>query len=114
MHWPVPLPPTLENYPHLPSGDRHILPESEWSYLDTWKEMEKVYKKGLCKGIGVSNMSIKYLERISQECEVIPAVNQVKIPFSLLRGYLSLVLTFNKSHFFCCSVLRSLWDFCSF
>ena len=45
--------------------------------------MEKVYKSGLCKGIGVSNMSIKYLERISRECEVIPAVNQVRFPLAL-------------------------------
>lgn len=77
MHWPVPVPPTEENYPLLPNGDRHILHEDQWSYIDTWKEMEKLLKDGKCKAIGVSNMSIPFLKRLMAECQVVPAVNQV-------------------------------------
>ena len=83
IHWPVPVPPTEENYPLLPNGDRHILGEDEWSYVDTWKEMEKLVKEGKCKAIGVSNMSIQFLERLLAECEIVPAVNQV-IPLSIV------------------------------
>ena len=78
MHWPIPLPPTKENFPLLPNGDRHILDENEWSYIDTWKSMEKLLETGKCKAIGVSNMSIAYLERLLKECKVVPAVNQVE------------------------------------
>jgi len=54
MHWPIPLPRTDEtNFPTLKSGDRHILAEHEWSYLDTWKAMEKLHKEGKAKAIGV-------------------------------------------------------------
>ena len=68
--------------------------------------MEKVYKSGLFKGIGVSNMSIKYLERISRECEVIPAVNQVRFPLALGFVRRDCVL-WNSTYFICGSVLRS-------
>lgn len=77
MHWPIPLPVTNEILPVLPNGDRHLLDENEWSYVDTWKAMENLVKQGKCKAIGVSNMSIPYLERLISECEVVPAVNQV-------------------------------------
>ena len=39
--------------------------------------MEKLVKAGKCKAIGVSNMSIPYLEHLLAECEIVPAVNQV-------------------------------------
>jgi len=78
MHWPIPLPPTKENFPILRNGDRHLLDESEWTYIDTWKAMEKLVKTGKCKAIGVSNMSIPYLERLIAECEIVPAINQVR------------------------------------
>jgi len=82
MHWPIPLPPTRENYPLLPSGDRNLLPEDEWSYIDTWRSMQRVLRTGKCKAIGVSNMSVKYLEGLvgDEECVVVPAVNQVSPP----------------------------------
>jgi glycerol 2-dehydrogenase (NADP+) len=77
MHWPIPLPPLRENIPLLPNGNRQLLDEHEWSYIDTWKAMENLVKQGKCKAIGVCNMSIPYLERLITECEIIPAVNQV-------------------------------------
>jgi glycerol 2-dehydrogenase (NADP+) len=78
MHWPVPLPPSKEGFPLLPDGNRHILDETEWSYIDTWKSMEQLVKQGKSKAIGVSNMSIPYLEKLLAVCEIRPAVNQVQ------------------------------------
>jgi glycerol 2-dehydrogenase (NADP+) len=77
MHWPIPLPVTNDIFPILPNGDRHLLDEKDWSYIDTWKAMENLFKQGKCRAIGVSNMSIPYLERLISECEIVPAVNQV-------------------------------------
>lgn len=88
MHWPIPLPPTIESIPLLPNGNRHLLDENEWSYIDTWKAMENLVKEGKCKAIGVCNMSIVYLDRLLAECEIPPAVNQVpaRQPFTQLHS----------------------------
>jgi len=47
-------------------------------YVETYKAMEKIYKDGLVKSIGVCNFDIEHLERIMSECEVKPTVNQVE------------------------------------
>jgi len=47
-------------------------------YVETYKALEKLYKDGRVKAIGVSNFDIEYLQRIVDECEIIPAVNQVE------------------------------------
>jgi glycerol 2-dehydrogenase (NADP+) len=77
MHWPIPLPPTKEDIPLGQNGDRLLLNENDFSYIDTWKAMEQLVKRGKCKAIGVCNMSIPYLERLLAQCDIVPAVNQV-------------------------------------
>lgn len=47
-------------------------------YLDAWMEMEKIYKSGRAKAIGVSNFMIHHLKDVLEICEVKPAVNQVE------------------------------------
>lgn len=47
-------------------------------YVDTYKAMEKIYKDGRVKAIGVCNFDIEHLERLLNECEVVPVVNQVE------------------------------------
>ncbi|WP_368993713.1 aldo/keto reductase [Caldifermentibacillus hisashii] len=47
-------------------------------YVDTYKAMEKIYKDGRSKAIGVCNFDIEHLERLLNECEVVPVVNQVE------------------------------------
>ena len=49
------------------------------TYIKNYKEMEKFYKDGLVKNIGVCNMDIPRLEKLLNECDVIPAINQVEI-----------------------------------
>lgn len=47
-------------------------------YVNTYKAMEKIYKDGRSKAIGVCNFDIEHLERLLNECEVVPVVNQVE------------------------------------
>ena len=47
-------------------------------YVDTYKALEKLYKDGRTKAIGVCNFDIEHLQRIIDECEIVPAVNQVE------------------------------------
>lgn len=47
-------------------------------YVDTYKALETLYKGGRVKAIGVCNFDINHLERIMEECEVVPVVNQVE------------------------------------
>lgn len=47
-----------------------------------WKILEKIYKKGQVKAIGVSNYSAKQIQQLLEYAEVPPAVNQVEFsPF---------------------------------
>jgi diketogulonate reductase-like aldo/keto reductase len=49
---------------------------------ETWKALEKIYKEGQCKAIGVSNYTINHLKELLAECEIKPTVNQVEFhPF---------------------------------
>ncbi len=57
IHWPTPL------------HDK---------YVETYKALEKLYKDGRVKAIGVSNFEIEHLQRILDECEIVPTVNQVE------------------------------------
>lgn len=56
IHWPVP-----------------------GKYLDTWKAMEKLYKDGLIRAIGVCNFKEHHLDVLLQNCEIKPTVNQVEL-----------------------------------
>ena len=46
--------------------------------LTTWQAMIELYKDGLCRSIGVSNFSIPLLEKLIDETDLVPAVNQVE------------------------------------
>lgn len=47
-------------------------------YVETYQALEKLYKDGRVKAIGVCNFDIEHLERILDECEVVPVINQVE------------------------------------
>lgn len=47
-------------------------------YVSSWFEMEKIYKEGLTKSIGVSNFLIHHLKDILESSELVPSVNQVE------------------------------------
>jgi 2,5-diketo-D-gluconate reductase A len=58
IHWPVPM------------RDR---------FVDTWRAFEKIYAHGRARAIGVSNFRIADLERLIDETDIVPAVNQVEL-----------------------------------
>lgn len=55
MHWPV-----------------------EGCFIDSWKEMEKLYKEGKCRSIGVCNFNIKHFEELRKYAEEMPMVNEIE------------------------------------
>lgn len=48
-------------------------------FIDTWHEMEKLYKEGYIRNLGVANCHQHHLEDIINNCEIRPVVNQVEI-----------------------------------
>jgi diketogulonate reductase-like aldo/keto reductase len=45
--------------------------------IQAWKAMEKLYKAGRIRAIGVSNFSPSDLDNILTHCEIVPQVNQI-------------------------------------
>jgi 2,5-diketo-D-gluconate reductase A len=58
IHWP------------LPAQDR---------FLDTWRAFERIREEGGARSIGVSNFRVEDLERLEQEAEQRPTVNQIEL-----------------------------------
>jgi len=58
IHWP------------LPSRDL---------FLETWRAFERIREEGGARSIGVSNFRVEDLERIEQEAEQRPTVNQIEL-----------------------------------
>ncbi|RXJ04635.1 aldo/keto reductase [Anaerobacillus alkaliphilus] len=47
-------------------------------YKDTWRALEKLYKDGRVRAIGVSNFHVPHLKDLMADCEIKPMVNQVE------------------------------------
>ena len=60
IHWPLPT-----RY----DGD----------FVSTWRTLEEFYRDGRTRSIGVSNFQPRHLRRLHNECEIIPAVNQIEV-----------------------------------
>ncbi|WP_395369093.1 aldo/keto reductase [Streptomyces tubercidicus] len=65
IHWP------------LPAQD---------TYTETYQALEKIYKDGRAKAIGVSNFLPEHLERLLGETSVVPAVNQIELHPQFQQG----------------------------
>nr|WP_154959982.1 aldo/keto reductase [Paenibacillus xylanexedens] len=48
-------------------------------YKDTWRALEKLYKEGRVRAIGVSNFQTHHLEDLLMDATIKPAVNQVEL-----------------------------------
>ncbi|MFE4427220.1 aldo/keto reductase [Peribacillus butanolivorans] len=48
-------------------------------YLETWKALEKLYNEGKVKSIGVSNFHVHHLEKLLENSEIKPVVNQIEL-----------------------------------
>jgi 2,5-diketo-D-gluconate reductase A len=60
IHWPLPM---------LYRGD----------FVSTWKVLEEFAKDGRARSIGVSNFEPPHLERLADETDTVPAVNQIEV-----------------------------------
>lgn len=63
--------------------------------IESWKAMEKLYKDGKIRAIGVSNFSESDIQALLDACDIVPMANQ--IPFYIGRDQQSL-LQFCKQH----------------
>jgi len=61
MHWPCSTDPNDMSKAY-----------SDWDYVDTWREMQKLVGTGKVRNIGVSNFGITHLERLLNDpsCKV--------------------------------------------
>ncbi|NRB50005.1 MAG: aldo/keto reductase [Saprospiraceae bacterium] len=48
-------------------------------YKDTYRALEKIYREGRAKAIGVSNFQIHHLEDLLAHSQIVPAVNQIEL-----------------------------------
>jgi 2,5-diketo-D-gluconate reductase A len=60
IHWPLPT---------LYGGD----------FVSTWKTLEEFRADGRARSIGVSNFQVEHLQRLADETDVVPAVNQIEL-----------------------------------
>lgn len=84
------------------------LPEvgyKDWKQLniDTWRGMEELYKAGKVKAIGVCNYLPHHLDNLIDNCQIIPAVDQIEVH----PGYTQeSVLSYCKEH----EILVQAWS----
>jgi alcohol dehydrogenase (NADP+) len=86
VHWPYP------NY-HAPGcdGDARNPDSVPWNverFMSTWRQMERVYRLGLARHIGMSNMTIQKLEAVLPLCEVKPALIEMEFHPSFQQRFL--------------------------
>ncbi|TFD65347.1 aldo/keto reductase [Cryobacterium ruanii] len=74
IHWPLPA-----------VGD----------FVETWKAMEEMQRSGRVRTIGVSNFQREHLQRLFDETDTVPAVNQIEVHPYLTQDSLR---AFNSAH----------------
>ncbi|WP_145415568.1 aldo/keto reductase [Paenibacillus xylanexedens] len=47
-------------------------------FIETWRALEKLYREGFVRAIGVCNFQIHHLQTLISASEIVPAVNQVE------------------------------------
>ncbi|KAF2198655.1 Aldo/keto reductase [Delitschia confertaspora ATCC 74209] len=75
MHWPSAFARGDEMFPKDDNGKNKT---TDTDFVETYKAMEKCYKSGKAKAIGISNFSKGELERLLKETSVVPAVHQLE------------------------------------
>ena len=48
-------------------------------YLDTWREMERLYDEGYIKSLGIANCHQHHIEDLLKIAKVLPSINQIEI-----------------------------------
>ncbi|SCX43500.1 2,5-diketo-D-gluconate reductase A [Klenkia marina] len=55
------------------------LPGIDVDFVETWKAMEQIYRDGKARAIGVSNFQSNHLNRLRDQTDITPAVNQIEV-----------------------------------
>ena len=48
-------------------------------FISTWKTLEEFRRDGRARSIGVSNFQVAHLQRLANETDTVPAVNQIEV-----------------------------------
>lgn len=48
-------------------------------YIETWQAMEELVDKKLCKNIGISNFNVEQIQRLLDNCKIIPQNLQIEL-----------------------------------
>ncbi|XP_045467297.1 aldo-keto reductase family 1 member B1-like [Harmonia axyridis] len=75
IHWPFGHKEEGTEWPRDADGKLLL---SDVDYVETWKAMEAVNKKGLTKSIGISNFNEDQINRLLESATVVPQTNQVE------------------------------------
>lgn len=77
VHWPFPNyhPPMCDASSRSPNARPYI----HDNFMNTWRQMEQLYKTGAIRNIGVSNMTIPKLKLLLRDAEIPPACNQMEL-----------------------------------
>lgn len=63
--------------------------DSNWKQTlrETWRALEKLYAEGRVRAIGVSNFAPHHLKVITENCQVIPMINQLELHVGYMQDY---------------------------
>ncbi len=75
MHWPILIKRDLLY--HKSGSD--LIPIDQIPIADTWKVMEDLADRGLCRHLGVSNFSTAKLQALSRTARLAPEMNQIEL-----------------------------------
>ena len=65
----------------------HWMQPQQDKYVDTWKALIELQKRGRVRSIGVSNFTVEGLQRLIDETGVVPAIHQIELhPYFSQRG----------------------------
>ena len=75
IHWPI----AFKEGVMMPQGMGEFELPEEKLHLQAWEVLESCLKKGKVKSIGISNFGQTNLNELLNNCNVIPAVNQIEL-----------------------------------
>eukprot|EP01117_Protostelium_nocturnum_P014365 TRINITY_DN5465_c0_g1_i5.p1 TRINITY_DN5465_c0_g1~~TRINITY_DN5465_c0_g1_i5.p1 ORF type:complete len:296 (+),score=96.69 TRINITY_DN5465_c0_g1_i5:77-964(+) len=76
---------------HWPGTSAKVLKEDKMEEkelrIQSWLALEKLYKEGKCKSIGVSNFTVDHLKQLLEDerTTIVPAINQVELHPKLVQ-----------------------------
>lgn len=75
MHWPV----SFKRGDNMFPKENDKVVNGDTDYVDTYKAMEALVKKGKCKAIGISNFSKAEVEHLLSQTSIVPAAHQFEL-----------------------------------